>query len=193
WPTYRDLIAVNVALDDQAAALAVADRGLDIAPTNTQLRLVKAQLLERQERYLDAIGEYETLISTNPSSLVAVNNLASLIADHDGTPDRLAYALEISRPLRADTNPVFLDTVGWVNYRMGNANEAVPLLEQAVRIARGEPRFAAQLPQLRYHLGMTYVELDQLDRARQELEEAVAGDAVEFVGIEEARATLSRL
>ncbi|MEM9386372.1 MAG: tetratricopeptide repeat protein [Pseudomonadota bacterium] len=193
WPTYRDLISVNVALNDVGAAIEVADRGLAVAPENTQLRVIKAQLLEREEAYLAAIAEYETLLGTDPSSLVAINNLASLVADHDRSPERLDYAAQLARPLRTQSNPVFLDTVGWLAYRLENFIEARSLLEQAVRTARAEPRYAQVLPQLRYHLGMTYVAVGESALARTELEAAIAEDGVSFVGVQEARATLSRL
>ncbi|MEO0421320.1 MAG: tetratricopeptide repeat protein [Pseudomonadota bacterium] len=193
WPTYRDLISVNVALDDVPAAIDVADRGLVVAPDNAQLRLIKAQLLERETAYLAAIAEYELILETDPSSLVAINNLASLVADHQRTAERLDYASQLARPLRTQSNAVFLDTVGWLAYRLENYTEARSFLEQAVRTARAEPRYAQALPQLRYHLGMIYVAIGESSLARTELEASIAEDGVNFVGVQEARATLSRL
>ncbi len=193
WPTYRDLISVNVTLNDVDRALEVADRGLAVAPDNLQLRLIRAQLLERQAAYGPAMDEYEAILSADPSSLIALNNLASLIADHDVTPERLREARDLVRPLRSQSNPIFMDTIGWLHYRLEEYEEARSFLERAVSAASGDQRFAQPLPQLRYHLGMTYVALAESELARRELEAAIAEDGVSFVGVQEARATLSRL
>ena len=50
-----------------------------------------------------------------------------------------------------------------------------------------------QLPQLRYHLGMVYYQLDKLELARTELEAAVADDSANYTGKDEARETLELL
>jgi Tfp pilus assembly protein PilF len=46
---------------------------------------------------------------------------------------------------------------------------------------------------LRYHLGMTYFQLDRLDDARRELEAALDGDQLDYAGVDVARETLSKL
>lgn len=192
WATYRDLIKVNVGLGDLDGAIAVARRALDASPASPRVHMALAQLYERGARYPEAMTAYENVLQAEPNSLVAVNNLAALIADHDASPERLAYAEELVRPLRNEANPMFLDTAGWVSYRAGNLTDAIPLLEQAVREAAREPALAGQLAQLRYHLGMAYASMDQAEAARRELSAAVESGN-DFVGRDQAEQTLAQL
>jgi len=55
--------------------------------------------------------------------------------------------------------------VGWVHFLRGEYSEALPHLENAVK---GNPK----LPELRYHLGMTYLKLGRVEEARPHLEMA---------------------
>ena len=62
--------------------------------------------------------------------------------------------------------PQFKDTIGWVDYRLGDFKAAVPLLEEA----------ATALPDLalvRYHLGMGYMATGQNSKAADEFKAAL--------------------
>jgi len=58
------------------------------------------------------------------------------------------------------------DTVGWVQYRLGDYPSALSSLQQAMN---ADPREAEN----RYHLGMAYQKLEQTEAARAELSRAV--------------------
>jgi tetratricopeptide (TPR) repeat protein len=185
-PAYRDLVGIYLQQSDTDGAIKVCERGLQAMPDNTDLLLLEASLFERQKRYSDAIALYETVLKQDDSSNLAANNLAALIADHERDPARLQLALEAAQRFESTDNPMFLDTLGWVYYRLGNFDQALALLERA---ARG----ASDVAQIRYHLGMAYFNTDRHDLAKQELEAAVEGKDNDFVGADEARATLAQL
>ncbi|MEM8751589.1 MAG: tetratricopeptide repeat protein, partial [Pseudomonadota bacterium] len=122
---------------------------------------------ERRQDYDAAIAEYETLIESNPNSLVVVNNLASLLSDHYADePDRVAFAASIAEPLRSSNLPNFQDTYGWLKYLNGEYEDALRSLIPAVD---GLPNNAW----VQYHAGMTYAALKQTREARQHLEKAL--------------------
>ena len=102
------------------------------------------------------------------------------------TEERLQVALGHVTHFRDKSNPIFLDTLGWLYYRMGDLGQAIPLLERAVA-------GAGQIPQLRYHLGMAYYAADRLEGAKQELQAALDNASRDFDGIDEARRTLELL
>ena len=183
---YRELASVHRQLEDPDGALEVCDRGLKAMPDNVELKLLKASIYERANRYTDAIAIYEDVLAKDDSMVLAANNLAALIADHEREPERLQRALEVVRRFETSDNPLFLDTLGWVYYRLGNFDQAVAFLERA---ARG----ASQVSQIRYHLGMAYFSTDQHDLAKRELQAAVDGKDKTFVGVDEARSTLAQL
>ncbi|MCX7936277.1 MAG: tetratricopeptide repeat protein [Chlorobi bacterium] len=109
-----------------------------------------------QERALEF---YNRLVFFEPDNAAAANNLAYLLAERG---ERLGYALELAqRALDSDsTNPSFLDTYGWILYKLGRYREAGDYLERAVAHS---PHASATLFE---HLGDNYSKLGVVDRAR---------------------------
>ncbi|MCS6809622.1 MAG: tetratricopeptide repeat protein, partial [Candidatus Kapabacteria bacterium] len=109
-----------------------------------------------QERALEF---YNRLVFLEPDNAAAANNLAYLLAERG---ERLGYALELAqRALDSDsTNPSFLDTYGWILYKLGRYHEAGDYLERAVEQS---PHPSATLFE---HLGDNYSKLGVVDRAR---------------------------
>ena len=135
----------------------------------------------------DAIAAYEKALDANENLPAVANNLAALLADYRSDRASFERAYELAAQFEKSDNPAFIDTLGWVYYRLGETQKALPLLEKAVDTA-------GQIPVLRYHLGMAYYANGQQARAREELEKAIS-DAGErsFTGIEDARQTLQSL
>jgi len=153
----------NDQLEDADSALTFAEGML---PENLQLTLLRAGYFERVQNYEAAIAKYEAIIEKQPDTVVVVNNLASLLAEHRDDAESLNRALTLAEPLRDSEIPHFRDTLAWANFRSGNVNEAVSLLEGVVK----------QLPNLpifRYHLGRAYLEQGKKDAAKDQLAEAL--------------------
>jgi len=169
-----------------APALTVIQSGLQRAPSDEGLSLDLAYVYERIGDYKSAIATYEKMIERGQESDVVANNLAALIADfeYDQGP-RLERAFQLAGRFRDSKNPGFQETLGWVNYRLGNLNEAKRLTEQAM--AKG-----LDLPQVQYHLGMIYLALGQKDQAREALTKAVGGTD-DYPGRDAAKKTLASL
>ena len=164
---YRALAELYLAQNKTDAALATLRAGLKLQPDNAVLHMALAAALERADDYDAAISEYEYVLAQQPGSLVAINNLASLLADHRTDKASLERAQALAASLRHSQVPQFKDTLGWVDYRNGDVKAAVPLLEEA----------AAALPDqaaVRYHLGMSYVASGQGSRAFQEFKVALS-------------------
>ena len=85
----------------------------------------------------------------------------------------------------ANSNPAYLDTVGWVYYSSGDYAAAVPYLERA---AQG----LAQVPVVQYHLGAALAKQGDTAAARRHLQEALRRQ-VEFPGADDAQAILNGL
>jgi tetratricopeptide (TPR) repeat protein len=131
------------------------------------------------------ISSLESLHKANPAIPQVTNNLAMAILDHRSDPASYKRALELARQIESANDPLLLDTVGWAYYRAGEFAQSVSILERVV--AKDD-----RVPVYHYHLGMAYLAMNNQVGARQQLEQAVAGDA-QYVGIDEARAALARL
>ena len=155
-----------IADDRVDEAMTIIDAALPSVDDGTQLRLIKANILERRGETEAAIAVYEDMYAQNSENIVIANNLASMISTYRDDQESLTRAATIARRLRDTTVPAFADTYGWITFRRGNAEEALRYLELA---ASGLPRD----PLVQFHLGMVQAELGQTDAARDSLNRAV--------------------
>jgi tetratricopeptide (TPR) repeat protein len=156
------------------AASAAADLGVDLS-----------NRLDRRGDHDAAVKVYEDMHQRNPDSLPIANNLAMMLTNGRGDADSLARADKLGEMLAASTEPSYLDTRGWIKYRRGQFEQALPLLQQA-------SEKSPQSREIRYHLGMAQYRSGDRAAARASLEAALAGNK-DFSGVEEARATLADL
>ena len=164
---YRALADLYVKQKKNDAALQVIQAGLKERPDDPTLHMTLAGLFELSQNYEGAIQQYQLVLNQQPGSLLAANNLASMLADHRSDPASLAQAQTLAASLRSTPIPQFKDTLGWIDYRQGDYKSAIPLLETA----------ASALPDLavvHYHLGMAYVAAKQMANAAEQFKMALA-------------------
>jgi cellulose synthase operon protein C len=145
----------------------VIQAGRKELPESLRLRLTSAELLIRKGDNEAAIAAYEAILKDQPNSLLAVNNLVSLMLDSRSDKASLERAADLAARLKNANAPQFQDTVGWAQYKSGNATEAAKILEDAVSKS---PNVAA----LRYHLGMSYIATGQPAKATEQFKAALA-------------------
>ncbi|HYH85011.1 MAG TPA: tetratricopeptide repeat protein [Pyrinomonadaceae bacterium] len=138
----------------KALALASAED-----PEQTSNALI--MLSSAQDRAGDAKGSEETLrqiLAKDQNNPTALNNLGYFLTERN---ERFEEALEmIQRAVRADpTNPSFLDSLGWVYFKLGKLKEAERYLSDA---ARRNPSSAA----IQEHLGDLFQRLGQREKAQ---------------------------
>ena len=160
---YRHLIQK----DAFAAATTTLDNALKALPKDANLLWIKAGELERANDTEGAIAIYDRLYEQSSSSLIIANNLASLLTTYRDDAESLQRAHTVARRLRDSDVPAFQDTYGWITYRRGNAEEALPYLEAAAAALTHEPS-------VQYHLGVIQAALGQRDKALASFEAAIA-------------------
>jgi tetratricopeptide (TPR) repeat protein len=128
---------------DWKEAYAVLERANKRINNDTDLLYEQAMMSEKLGRF----DEMETLLKRvtelKPEHYHAYNALGYSLADRN---IRLSEARElISKALSfSPTEPYILDSMGWVEFRLGHQNEAVRLLSQAFA-ARQDAEIAAHL------------------------------------------------
>ncbi len=170
---------------DPAAQIRIYERGMKALPGNAYIGLPLAVALEETGKFEAMISSLESLYKDNPAIPQVTNNLAMAILDHRSDAASYQRALELARKNESSNDPLLLDTVGWAYYRAGEYAQAASVLERVV--AKDD-----RVPVYHYHLGMAYLAMNNQVGARQQLEQAVAGDA-QYAGIDEARTALARL
>jgi predicted Zn-dependent protease len=165
---YQHLADYYVALDRTAEALSICQQGIDRFPEDLDLQMMLAQISARLGKTIDAIRIYETIRSTRPDLDLVDYNLARLLVSQDKDEASWQRSLEIVHSLRGDmpSDPLLLDTLGWVHFRAQDTRRARALLQAAVKGAPDEPS-------LRFHLAAVYAREEKMDLARRELKAAL--------------------
>ena len=143
----RSLLAQLIATRDQDVALRLQSASLDMAALH----------------YPQAIEQYRSVLNIDHNNIVALNNLAYLLASQSKADEALAYAQE-AKEIAPDEAAV-ADTLGWVLYRKGLYSSAVSYLETAARKSTD--------PAIRYHLGMAYIKSGNQARGKEVLQTAL--------------------
>jgi tetratricopeptide (TPR) repeat protein len=181
-----NLASLKAGQQRRTEAATVLQTGLTANPRSEQLRLLLAGVLSDDGRTDQAIAEYETILQQNPKSAVAANNLAVLLTDRKGDSKSLVRALALTKDFeRTASNPMFLDTLGWVYTKLGQSDDAVRLLKPAAEKAPGEPV-------VNYHLGMAYHQAGDKKQAKVYLAKALETGRA-FSGADEARTALAAI
>lgn len=147
---------------------------------DVDLTYEQAMVDEKLERYDDMERRLRRVIELKPDHPHAHNALGYSLADRN---QRLPEARDLIRQALslAPGDPFITDSLGWVEYRLGNRDEALRLLRQAYK-ARPDSEIAA-------HLGEVLWAAGQHDEAKQIWLEGRIRDS----GNEVLKETLARL
>jgi tetratricopeptide (TPR) repeat protein len=151
---------------------------------NVSARTMLGVVLQSQGKIEDANRHYRRVLEIDPKNALAANNLASNLADRGGNLDeaiRLAQIAQVATP----ENPAIWDTLGWLYYKKGLFESAIPLLSEA---ARKLDKNAV----VRYHHGMALAKTGKKKEAVRELNAALSLDP-NFAEAGEARKVLENL
>ena len=148
-------------------ALARLDDALARAPDHPDLLYQRSIVLEKDGRTDAAVAQLEQLYRQRPEDGEIANALGFILADHGrdlGRAQRLIGAALKGEP----DNPAILDSMGWLQYRRGMPQAALPLLERAFRLDQDGDIGA--------HWGEVLWSLGQKARARDAWSRALLAD-----------------
>ena len=180
--TYVDLARVHMVDGEPQSAREILQEGLDAGADREPLLMTLGMVHESQGDVDGALQAYGEVLDINPTSVVAANNYGSLIAD--ASPDdaeRLNEALDRLADLQTSDQPLVLDTIAWLNHRLGEHQVARTLLERAGAGTH-------ENPQLRFHYGAVLMALGETEAATEILSSTVGLD---FPGQDEAARLLA--
>jgi len=137
--------------DRPQEAFAVVGSALEKLPDNTDLLYDYAMLAEKLDRIDVMEASLRKVISIKPDHAHAYNALGYSLADRSM---RLPEARElIEKALALSPNDAFIiDSMGWVEYRMGDREKALEYLRKAYA-ERPDPEIAAHLGEVLWTTG----------------------------------------
>lgn len=150
--------------DFEKAARAFEDALAQFGPS-VQYHYYLASCYEELDDFEQTEKHLKAYLELDPDDPEILNFLGYLYADHDVHLDEAQEMLE--RALKQDPNNGFyLDSLGWVHYRMGHAELAIDLIQRAIYNLDSDDAL------LREHLGDAYLLKGDVDRAIAEWERA---------------------
>lgn len=123
---------LNAMMKNNKQAIYEIERYLELEPDNYQFQVFRMQLYEQtQQPPHKMITAYEAIHRLDPRNIIVMNNLAWSICISGGN---LLRAEELSRItiMREPTNPIYLDTYGWIMYKLGDCESALFYLQRAM-------------------------------------------------------------
>lgn len=166
-------------------AVAVYDRGLQALPDDTRLIYARALLNDDLNHVDAAVRDLRRVLQLKPNDADAMNALGYTLADRTdkSRTDQIGEALAlIEKALKLKPGePAIIDSLGWVQYRLGHLDDAVKQLRAAYR-KQPDPEIAA-------HLGEVLWVSGRKDEARQVWEQGRKKDGDNKVLLE----TIKRL
>ncbi len=158
--SWMDLAITYRNLNDDANEIATYREGVDHMPSEVSAINMLFSLGAAYERIGEidsAVVVFEDILEHDPNHDQTLNYLGYTLAEHG---IRLQYAHDlISRAIEMQPqNPAYLDSFGWVNFQLGNYEDAVLYLESAAALDND--------PVILDHLGDAYHAAGRIDEAR---------------------------
>jgi tetratricopeptide (TPR) repeat protein len=127
-----------------------------------------ALVYDGMKKYEESDKLYEEALKLDPQNATLLNNYGYSLADRG---IQLQRALDMAKKAvdAQPDNPSFLDTIGWVYYRLGRFKEAETYVERAIK--KGEVS-----PVVYEHLGDIYFRLNDKEKAKEEWDRALKLD-----------------
>jgi len=144
-------------------------------PDDASLLSMRAQLQTATGNWIEAIQDYQRVLSLDPNDANSLNNLAWVLLEE--APDELRNRTEAERLAQKAVsldpeNSYALGTYGTALLRRGEPREAVPYLEKALASHRPETDEATD----RYLLAVALARSGSFEKAETALDQAVRED-----------------
>ena len=132
-------------------ALTVLDGALDAIPADKDLLYARALIEEKLGLVELTERDLRLVLQQEPENAQALNALGYTLADRTERYDEALELIQRALTLKPE-DPFILDSMGWVQYRLGNNEEAIKYLRQALSI-RNDAEISAHLGEVLWVTG----------------------------------------
>jgi tetratricopeptide (TPR) repeat protein len=153
-------------LERYAEGLPILTRLTEAKPDSAPGWFLLGAALERTGEHERAVAAFRRALSLEPDFHSALNYLGYLWADRGENLDE-ALALILRAVALDPENGAYVDSLGWVRYRLKEYGQARGLLERAARLMPKDPS-------VQEHLGDLYKTTGEVARAREAYQRALA-------------------
>ena len=150
--------------DMQKEGFAVLDRALTEDTDNVDLLYFRAMTGEKFDRLDILERDLGRIISNDPNNADALNALGYTLTDQTDRHEEALELIERAIAIKPD-EPAFIDSLGWVHYRLKNFEIAIEHLRRALSLFQNDEVAA--------HLGEALWAIGETDEAKEIWEKAL--------------------
>ena len=161
---------------DALAELAKAEKIMTKQDDKTFVSLLRAQILDHDKQFAAAEAEYRKVLASDPNNAAALNDLGYMLADR-GVQLNDALAM-IKRAVAYEPQMgEYLDSLGWVEYKLGHYGPAEESLKKAIDRRASDPSIHDHLGEVYEKTGRLRQAVDQWERAMTEYAHSLPSEA----------------
>lgn len=132
-------------------ALDFLSEKVELMPEDTSLRYARALVAEKLSHLELTEQDLLLIIEREPSNAQALNALGYTLADRTQRYDEALKYIERALAVQPE-DAAIIDSMGWVQYRLGNHEEAIGHLRRAMELIK-DPEIAAHLGEVLWDMG----------------------------------------
>lgn len=117
--------------NQQDAAWQLLGKALTLYPDDLNLLYTRAMLAEKRDNLPQMEADLRAIIKREPDNAMALNALGYTLSDRTNRYAEAKELIERAHKISPE-DPAVLDSLGWVNYRLGHLDEAEQLLRKAL-------------------------------------------------------------
>lgn len=130
WALEAELLRIN---GQTSAAYAVLDQAVITLPEQLMLRIERAFLSERLNNFTATEKDLRFVLSRDPQNVTALNALGYTLTNNSSRFEEALGLINQAITLRPDDGAI-IDSLGWVQYHLGDWHAAIQNLERAFEI-----------------------------------------------------------
>jgi uncharacterized protein (TIGR03790 family) len=123
---------------DRAGARTALEQATRMAPQSGYAHLQLALLLDQEGKHEESLQRYRRVVELQPRNGLALNNLAYALATRQNAPSEALPFAERALAV-APKNGAFMDTMAWIEYRLGRTAAAARRIALAVAASPDNP------------------------------------------------------
>ena len=159
-------------LNRNAEAAKVLEHARSINPKDIDAIIQLALVYDGMKKYDESDSLYEEALRIDPKNHLALNNYGYSLADR-GVELNRALDMATKAVSAQPDNASYLDTIGWVYFRLGKFSEAESFVKKAINTGSEKGEVNAVVYE---HLGDIYYKLNDKDRAMEQWKAALKLD-----------------
>ncbi len=157
-------------------ALKLVAQALEKAPNLLPAIVLRATILGRLERWEESKAVFLRALSLDPNGPESLNAYAWFVATtlpHPSSEELREAHSKAERAVRIRPAAVNYDTLGWVNYKLGDYTGALEALLTAKSLQERASQGSSWWQEIHYHLGHMFLKLKRRAEAAKAFQEVI--------------------